>query len=63
MDTPTHVYVLKCLQRIPADATKKLEDVRDALEKEVRAKKIEQEIPALMKRLKEKAQAKVLLEP
>jgi peptidyl-prolyl cis-trans isomerase SurA len=63
IDSSTQVSVLKCLKRTPADVAKKLEDVRDVLEKEVRAKKIEQEIPVLMKELKEKARAKVLMEP
>jgi hypothetical protein len=63
IDSPTQVLVLKCVERVPADATKKLDDVRDVLAKEVRAKKIEQEIPVLMNELKEKARAKVLMEP
>ena len=63
IDSPTQVLVLKCVERVPADATKKLDDVREVLEKEERAKKIEQEIPVLMNELKEKAHAKVLMEP
>jgi hypothetical protein len=63
IDTPEGVAALKCVRRIPADAAKKLDDVREALEKEVRAKKIEQEIPVLMNELKEKARARVLMEP
>jgi RNA polymerase sigma factor (sigma-70 family) len=63
IDSPTQISVVKCRKRIPGDATKKLEDVRDILEKEVRAKKIEQEIPVLMKEMKEKAHAKMWMEP
>jgi parvulin-like peptidyl-prolyl isomerase len=55
------VVVLKCLRRIPPDATKKLADVRETLHKEVLAKKTQVEIPRMFKELREKAEPKLFL--
>jgi hypothetical protein len=59
--TPEGFVVLKCVKRIPANATIKLTDVRAKLEKEVIEKKIQVEIPKVFKDLHEQAQAKVFL--
>jgi hypothetical protein len=51
--------VLKCDDRVPADTTKKLEQEKDRLTKEVVDKKVRMEIPKLFNELRD--QAKVTL--
>jgi hypothetical protein len=53
--------VLKCVRRIPANTTKKLETERGNLEKEIIEKKIAQEMPHVFKELQEQAQPKLFL--
>jgi hypothetical protein len=53
--------VMKCVKRIPADSSKKLETVRPALEKEVIEKKTQLEMPRLFKELQDQAQPKLFL--
>jgi PPIC-type PPIASE domain len=56
IETPDGIVVFKCDRRIPPDATAKLEGaVRAKLEKEVIAKKLNQEIPKVFKELRENA--------
>lgn len=59
--TPEGPVVLKVLKRIPADTSKKLEDVRAHLEKEVFDKKVQQEIGVVFKELQERAKPKTFL--
>ncbi len=59
--TPEGTVVMKCVGRKPADTTKKLETERVRLEKEIRDKKTQMEIPKLFKELSDQAQAKVFI--
>jgi hypothetical protein len=51
-------YVMKCLKRIPADSSKKLEDVRTDLERELKEVKIREEIKNVMVELRKAADPK-----
>jgi parvulin-like peptidyl-prolyl isomerase len=62
IETPDGVVVLKCIGRTPPDKNKKLEDVREALHKEVLEKKTQQEIPNLFKDLRKQAEPKLFLQ-
>ena len=55
LGTPEGSVVLKCVKRLEPDKSKKLEDVRAKLEKEVREKKIQLEIPELFKDMRAQA--------
>jgi hypothetical protein len=59
--TPQGTVVLKCVKRIPADTSKKLEAVRPALEKEIIEKKTQLEIPKLFKELQAEAKPRLFL--
>jgi hypothetical protein len=59
--TPEGTVVLKCVRRIPPDATKKLETERANLQKEIMDKKVQQEIPKIFTELREQAKAKLFL--
>jgi parvulin-like peptidyl-prolyl isomerase len=61
IDTPEGVVVIKCVERIPADKTKKLAEVRDWLEKEILNKKVQLEIPKVFKELKDEADPKKVM--
>ncbi|MFL5244907.1 MAG: peptidylprolyl isomerase [Gemmataceae bacterium] len=61
LETPEGFVVVKCLARLPADQTKKLEAVRPELEKEVIEKKTQLEIGKVFDELKKKANAKIYL--
>jgi parvulin-like peptidyl-prolyl isomerase len=58
-----YAFVVKLLKRIPADPTKKLEDVRPELEKEYLEKMMQAKIPETLEKLKKDADAKIVLEP
>jgi hypothetical protein len=60
-ETPEGIVVVKCLGRVPADKTKRLEDVRSELEKEVIEKKIVIEIAKVFDELHKKANPKLYL--
>src|SRR5262249_212681 len=55
-------YVMKCLKHIPPDSTKKLEDVRTQLEREIIEFKLKTEITEALKELKKNADPKFQLE-
>jgi parvulin-like peptidyl-prolyl isomerase len=57
------VVVLKLVQRIPPDATKKFEEVRPLLEKEVIDRQIQAAVPAECERLRNEAAPKFVLKP
>jgi hypothetical protein len=59
--TPDGTVVLKCIRRIPADANKKIENERAALEKEIVEKKTQLELPKVFKELQDQAQPKLFL--
>jgi hypothetical protein len=61
LETREGLVVLKCIKRMPPDATKKLESERAALEKEVFERKLQYEMPVLFKEMRDKAQAQVFL--
>jgi parvulin-like peptidyl-prolyl isomerase len=61
LDTPQGLVVLKCVQRLAPNKSKKLEEVRDQLSKEVFDKKLQREIPQYFKELSDQAQPKLLL--
>lgn len=59
--TPEGVAVLKCDQRIPADTTINRDTVRAELEKQVREKKVHQQIPKLFADMRKEANPKTML--
>jgi hypothetical protein len=59
--TPEGTVVLKCVGRKPADTTKTLEAERAKLEKEIREKKTQMELPKLFKELQDQAQPKLFI--
>jgi parvulin-like peptidyl-prolyl isomerase len=61
LGTPEGEVILKCARRIPADTTKKLENEREALRKEIVEKKTQAEMPKLFKELHDQAQVKLFL--
>ena len=61
IETPEGIVLLKCVKRLPADRSKKLADVREALSQEVMRKKIQQEIPKAFEELRKQAQPRLLL--
>jgi hypothetical protein len=61
LETPEGFVILKCVKRIPADTTKKLEIEKAKLEKEIIEKKTQVEMPKLFKELQDAAQPKLFL--
>src|SRR5262249_19161332 len=59
--TPEGEVVLKCVRRIPPDASKNLEHEKQSLTKEIMDKKIQQEMPKVFKELHDSAQPKLFL--
>ncbi len=57
------VVVMKLVKRLPADTTKKLEDVRPALEKEIIEHKIQVQMYEQMAALQKAADPKIVLKP
>jgi hypothetical protein len=55
-------YVMKCLKHIPADATKKLSDVRAGLEREIMEHQLKIEIAKALEELKKAASPKFTLD-
>jgi hypothetical protein len=55
LGTPDGEIILKCVAHLPADTSKKLEQERPALEKELLDQKVMQEIPKVLKELREQA--------
>jgi parvulin-like peptidyl-prolyl isomerase len=53
--------ILKCEGRVPADTTRRLEDERMALHREITEIKLAQEIPKVFQKLREQADVKVYL--
>jgi hypothetical protein len=62
IETPEGLALLKCVKRIPPDTSKSLDKERPALEKEVIERKIQVEIPNLVKELRAQAQPKLFLQ-
>ncbi len=60
--TKEGIVVLKCIEHIPADTSKKFEEERENLSKEVVNRKIQMKIPAIFQSLYETANPKLLLE-
>jgi hypothetical protein len=61
VDTPEGVVVIKCIERIPANKTAKLADVREKMEKAILDKKVQLEIPVVFKQLKDEANPKKVM--
>jgi parvulin-like peptidyl-prolyl isomerase len=61
IETPEGVVVIKCIERIPANSTKTLAEVREWMEKEILNKKVQLEIPQVFKQLKEEANPKKVM--
>jgi hypothetical protein len=62
LETPQGPLVIKCLKRIPPDGTKKLEDVRDQLIRDIVNRKIsQQEIPKLFNEMRAEAHPTIFL--
>jgi PPIC-type PPIASE domain len=61
IETPRGVMVIKCVDRIPPQTTARLEDVREALSKDIFDKKIQAEIPKLFKELHDEANPQFIL--
>jgi len=59
--TPQGEVVLKCVRRIPPDASKNLQHEKQALTKEIMDRKIQQEMKVLFKELHDSAQPKLFL--
>ena len=59
--TPEGVIVLKCDRRIPADTTVNPEKVRDELVKQIKARKVQAQIPKLFQELRMRAAPKTQL--
>src|SRR5207247_1669489 len=59
--TPEGTVVIKCVGRIPPDTSKRLEEVRADLEKEVIEKKIQLEIPKVFNELSTQAKPNLIL--
>jgi hypothetical protein len=59
----SYAAVVKVLKKFPPDPTKKLEDVRPALEKEIIEAKIRASIPEEMVRIHNNADPKIVLKP
>jgi hypothetical protein len=59
--TPQGQVVIKCDKRIPPDTSVSLESVREKLTKEVREKKLQQEMMVVFKELRDKANPRFLL--
>jgi parvulin-like peptidyl-prolyl isomerase len=59
--TPQGHVVLKCVRRIPPDATKHIETEREKLAKEVYYKKVQLEIPKVFKELRDEAKPTFIL--
>jgi hypothetical protein len=57
------IVTMKLVRRLPADPTKKLEDVRPALEKEIIENKVRAEMFGKMKALQAAADPKIVLKP
>jgi parvulin-like peptidyl-prolyl isomerase len=61
VETPEGIVLLKCDERIPADTSVNLEQVRSRLMQEVRKKKIDQEMSVVFNDLRQTAKPKLLL--
>ena len=59
--TTQGTIVLKCVEQKPGDPDKRLDDVRDQLAKEIKAKKVQAKIPQVFEELKNKAKPMVFL--
>jgi hypothetical protein len=63
LETPDGLVVIKCVKRLPPQASVKLEDVREKIAKEAFDKRLQQEIPKYFQELHDKANPKVFLTP
>lgn len=61
IETPEGLVIVKLVKKIPADTSKKFDDVRATLAKEVTEKKIKAEIPVCFKELRDKAEPILLM--
>ncbi len=59
-DVPEGIVMVKCVRRIPADTTKKFEEVREHLRHKVSDSLLQWEIPQVFRELKERARPEVL---
>jgi hypothetical protein len=59
----TYAAVVKVLKKFPPDPTKKLEDVRAALEKEIIERQIIAQMPSEMEKMQKAADPKIVLKP
>jgi hypothetical protein len=59
--TPQGEVVLRCVRRVPPDASKNLEHEKQSLAKEIMDRKIQQEMKTLFKELHDSAQPKLFL--
>lgn len=55
LQTPEGLVILRRIERLPPDTSRKLEDVRDELVREVQERKLRQEIPKLFRELRQQA--------
>jgi parvulin-like peptidyl-prolyl isomerase len=63
IDLPEGTAVAKCIRRIPADTSKKFEDVRECLRRDVLQRFMREEIPRLFRELKTQARPQMLWTP
>lgn len=61
LGTPQGQVILKCDKRIPADKNVKVEQVREALVKEITEKKVQQEMQVVFKNLRDAAKPQLIL--
>jgi hypothetical protein len=63
LDTPEGLVVLKCIRRLPADTSRRLEEEREHLKREALDRLLEKETEKAFRELKEQARPRVLLKP
>jgi hypothetical protein len=63
IDTPEGQALLKCIKRIPRDRSRRLDEVRELLTKQVRDQKLQQEIPKIFQELRAQARPRLILKP
>jgi RNA polymerase sigma factor (sigma-70 family) len=63
LETPEGIMLLKCLKRIPADRSRRLEEERGTLRQEVMDRRYQKEAQELFQELQEQARPRVLWRP
>jgi hypothetical protein len=62
LETPEGYLVAKCVKRIPPDASKHLDDVREKLSAEIYRRRLEmEEVPRMFRELRDKADPKIVM--